>query len=125
MQEYTGEVISKEEGDRRAAVYDERRHSFLFDLNKQLDVDSYRKGNKLRFANCPTAAKKANLRSQVMMVNGDHRICMYASRDIDAGEELILNYNWSKQIKSKFGIDVSNKTTGSRKMAKNIKKEPV
>lgn len=104
MQEYTGEVITKAEGDRRSVIYDERKNSYLFTLNNQFDVDSQRKGNKIKFANCPTKDMKANVMPKVMLVNGDHRVCIFASRDIAAGEELILEYNWSDEIKAKYGI---------------------
>lgn len=118
FQEYTGEVISKEEGDRRAIVYDERKHSFLFGLDNQYDVDSARKGNKIRFANCPTQGQKANLAAKVMMVNGDHRIGIFASRDIAANEELLLDYHWSSQVKKNFGIAVKKSHSSSSRPRK-------
>lgn len=118
FQEYTGEVITKAEGDRRACVYDERKHSFLFDLNKQFDVDAARKGNKIRFANLPVELGGANVRSKILMVNGDHRIGIFANRDIAADEELFLDYHWSPKVQANFGIKMKK---GSRKMPESEK----
>lgn len=109
FQEYTGELITKSEGERRAGFYDEKKHSFLFSLNNQFDVDAMRKGNKIRFANSPNETHKANLYSKIVMVNGDHHVAIFAKEDIAAGEELILDYNWDPDVQKKFGMSVPKK----------------
>ncbi|KAK4508230.1 hypothetical protein PRZ48_001968 [Zasmidium cellare] len=89
--EYKGEVITTKEAERRGAIYEHQKLSYLFSLNQSQEVDSTFFGNKMRFINHATKAK-CNVYARIITVNAVHRICMFAERDIQAGEELYFNY---------------------------------
>ncbi|KAK6527146.1 hypothetical protein TWF281_010339 [Arthrobotrys megalospora] len=87
--EYTGEVVSGEEADRRVANYDSSL-SFMFQINTTHEIDGTQYGNKTRYLN--HSKLEPNCEPKVLLVNGVHRIAFRALEDIEPGQELLFNY---------------------------------
>ncbi|KAJ3363037.1 Histone-lysine N-methyltransferase ezh1 [Allomyces javanicus] len=87
--EYSGEVLSSDEADRRGIIYDRKSLNYCFQLATDAVVDAYRLGPVLRFCN---HAAKSNVNARVAFVDGSQRIGFYAKKNIKAGDELFLDY---------------------------------
>jgi hypothetical protein len=99
--EYTGEVVSQAEAERRGKFCDVRGCSYLFNLVDSMAVDAMRKGNKARFIN---HSDNPNCEARLVVVGHDHHIKVIAKRDIVAGEELFLDYFYQKDSRKKHDI---------------------
>ncbi|EEB92156.1 hypothetical protein MPER_09378, partial [Moniliophthora perniciosa FA553] len=73
--EYVGELIYETTIDSR---------------DDAISIDSFYAGNESRYIN--HSEENANCTAIVKLVNGEHRIGIYAAKNILAGEELFLNY---------------------------------
>jgi hypothetical protein len=96
--EYRGEILTRDETERRGAIYEFQKLSYIFDLNRDQAVDSQRMGNKIRFINHAARSTGSNIRNvypRIMLCNLVHRIGMYASRNISVGQELFFDYGGS------------------------------
>ncbi|RME29989.1 SET domain-containing protein [Candidatus Parcubacteria bacterium] len=76
--EYTGERITNEEADRRGGKY-------LFEIDNRWTIDGKDRGNLARYIN---HSCRPNCEADVV----DDRICIFALRDIEPGEELTYDY---------------------------------
>jgi hypothetical protein len=65
-------------------------YSYLFDMTGDQTVDSMVLGNKTRFIN--SIPNKWNCEPAVKLCNTEHRMALYATKDIPAGDELSFNY---------------------------------
>lgn len=115
--EYVGEIISYAEAARRAETYNALKVSFLFDLNDEVAIDSFRYGNLERFINHSRA--RANCQPIVKLVNGEHRIGIFATADLAPGAELFFDYG--EEFVRKHGlkemVDGEPESGGVRKSA--------
>lgn len=100
--EYTGELISHAEADRRGKSYDRDNNSYLFSLNSKWVLDARRRGNKMRFAN---HSRRANCCTRVVMVDGEHRVGIFAKHDLPTGTELLYDYRYDRDTAPAWRTD--------------------
>jgi len=73
----------------RDAVAVHKGRSYVFELNSTFSLDSGSAGNETRYIN---HSSTPNCGCTIMLVNGEHRIGIYALTKILQGEELFINY---------------------------------
>lgn len=105
--EYTGELISDKEAERRGNFYELNKCSYLFNLVNNGDeclysLDAFFTGNQSKYINHSKA--NANLKATVMVRAGLTKIVFYALKDIYRGEELLFDYQFSASHMLKHGI---------------------
>jgi hypothetical protein len=90
--EYIGEVINEPTFRRRMMQYDKEgiRHFYFMSLTKHEFVDATKKGNLGRFCN---HSCNPNCYVDKWVVGNKLRMGIFASRKVQAGEELVFNYN--------------------------------
>ncbi|TFY80287.1 hypothetical protein EWM64_g3723 [Hericium alpestre] len=89
--EYVGEIILPATMASRDDVSRHRGRNYVFGLNETYAVDAGIAGNPARYIN-HAPEEEANCKAHVYLVNGEHRIGIFAARDIEVGEELLLFY---------------------------------
>jgi hypothetical protein len=94
--QYTGEVITHAEADRRSD--DEamdRHHTFLFILDEHTCIDATAHGSDARYIN-----HSCEPNCEAVQEEDDHEIWIVALRDIAAGEELTYDYGYVVEMES-------------------------
>ncbi|TPX45864.1 histone-lysine N-methyltransferase [Synchytrium endobioticum] len=91
--EYMGEVVRQRVADMREKRYEQQGigSSYLFRIDEDQVIDATRMGNKARFIN---HCCEPNCAAKILTAEGRKRIVIYASRDIDVGEELTYDYKF-------------------------------
>ncbi len=93
IMEYVGEVVSdKEFKFRMLTEYVDDTHHYCLHLDGSTVIDGHRMGNECRFVN---HSCEPNCEMQKWNVNGMYRMALFALREIQAGEELTYDYNFS------------------------------
>ena len=100
--EYKGEILTRGESDRRGARYALAGTEYLFNLNTSQELDATNFGNKTRFMNNSLLDDNINVLGSTMLCNGVQRVMLYAKRDIKAGDELLYNYDYPREISKHF-----------------------
>ena len=93
MIQYVGELIDKEESNRRGLeLFEESKKTggasvYIFELNEESDLDGNKDYNDARLINhsCEPNAE---------MVNDEDELWLYALRDILPGEEITFDYGY-------------------------------
>jgi len=90
LQEYKGEIVGRSVSDKRASV---AQHSYIVQLNDQLDIDGGKGGSEVCRAN-HSRYPNAEFCHRFLRVPGGVRpaVFVWARKALKAGQELYLNY---------------------------------
>ncbi|KAI5806885.1 hypothetical protein EDC01DRAFT_608759, partial [Geopyxis carbonaria] len=115
--EYTGEIVTQEESERRMdEVYKDNQNYYLMLFDQNMILDATR-GSVARFVN---HSCEPNSRMEKWLVEGKPRMALFAGdRGVKAGDELTYdyNFNWFKgvtQQSCKCGSEKCRGTLGKR-----------
>ncbi|KAH8074131.1 hypothetical protein JL720_10683 [Aureococcus anophagefferens] len=97
-------LFAPEGAAKGALITDKVNCSYLFNLDEDTVVDARRYGNKARFAN---HADHGNCATRTVLVDGTHRIGIYAKAAVEPHAELFFDYRYT----------VEEETDGQRKAA--------
>ncbi|KAA1477773.1 SET domain-containing protein [Dentipellis sp. KUC8613] len=91
LMEYVGEIILPFTMASRDDLARHRERNYVFALNSTYAIDAGQTGNPSRYIN-HAPKDEANCKALVHLVNGEHRIGIFATKDIKAGQEIFLFY---------------------------------
>ncbi|KAF9442123.1 SET domain-containing protein [Macrolepiota fuliginosa MF-IS2] len=89
--EYIGDLIYDATVRSRDQVGAHVNRQYVFNLNSTLSIDGGPAGNESRYIN-HAPGDQANVRAYVRLVNGEHRIGIFAVKDVAPGSELLIDY---------------------------------
>lgn len=92
ISEYIGEIVEKDELERRSIINMAFERNYGFELTHEFDIDALRCGNELRYINHSSFGYE-NAYAREKFVRGNTKIALYAKRFIKKGEELYFDYN--------------------------------
>jgi len=122
--EYTGELITEEEEERRYKIYKAHKMSSYFYETKKpgLVVDAGHMGNHTRFIN--HSCDGDNCRVFMEIIDGVPRVWVVAMKDILQGQELFLDYGkeYFKDLECLCGGENCVEVEKERRMLKELKR---
>ena len=95
--EYIGEVVRQKVADHREKTYEKRGigSSYMFRVDEDTIIDATEKGNVARFTNhsCNPSSY-----AEIITVNGQKKIVLYALKRIEPGSEVTYDYKFASEI---------------------------
>lgn len=122
--EYVGEIITNDESEKRGKIYDNEGRTYLFDLDinssdNPYTIDAAKCGNVSHFINHSCDPNCGVWAVWINCMDLDlPKICLFALRRIEAGEELSFDYlnqraaNGNKSIESEYEAPATNDNDG-------------
>ncbi|KAF8152093.1 hypothetical protein K438DRAFT_1864497 [Mycena galopus ATCC 62051] len=111
--EYVGELIFEATVDSREPISEHHGRNYVFEMDSTLSIDGGYIGNDARYINHDS--ENPNCVPKVRMVNGEHRIGLYASRALKVGEEVLFNYGKFFFPSEDDPKDAASKDEGSKR----------
>jgi histone-lysine N-methyltransferase SETD8 len=96
--EYAGELLSREDGEKREAEYKEKGESmsylyFFTDGNKEWCVDATEEDENLGYGRLFNHSRlNPNMVTRIVTIGNEPHIAFFALRDIKKGEEMLFDY---------------------------------
>ncbi|KNC87002.1 hypothetical protein SARC_00855 [Sphaeroforma arctica JP610] len=96
VMEYVGEIIGQEQFKERLVTYGEAgiKHFYFMTLGPDEFIDATKKGSPSRFFN---HSCDPNCETQKWVVDGETRIGIYTTRDVEPNEELTFDYQMERE----------------------------
>ncbi|OWY94278.1 DNA binding protein [Phytophthora megakarya] len=89
--EYVGEVMGREDAQLRSQLYRNGRHFYMMQNSADGVIDATQIGGRMRFVN---HSCDPNCQVEKWCVRGQERCGVFAIRDVAAGDEITINYNF-------------------------------